>query len=63
MPGGLSSEYIGMRVLVDGSYEVWYSGDRGTPRTLVETPDWTVARQGFIGEVERLASWRGDWRR
>ena len=63
VPRGLSSEYIGVRALDDGSYEVWYSGDRGTPRTLVETPDWAVARQGFIDEVERLASGRGDWRR
>ncbi|MCF6376051.1 ADP-ribosylglycohydrolase family protein [Nocardioides KLBMP 9356] len=60
--GGRSSEYIGLRVLDDGSYRVWYSGDRGTPRTYVETPDWAVARQRFVDEVELLGASRGDWK-
>lgn len=60
--GHLSSEYIGLERTDARAYRVWYSGDRGTPRTLVETPDWSVARQRFVDEVERLGSLRGDWR-
>ena len=62
VPGIVSSEHVGLRVLDDGAYRVWYSGDRGTPSTYVETPDWTVARRRFVDEVERLGSSRGDWR-
>jgi len=60
VPGGLSSEYVGLRTL-DGTYRVWYLGDWGTERTYVETADWAVARSRFVEESVRLA--RGRWGR
>lgn len=45
VPGGLSSEYIGLRQLDDGSYRVWYLGDWGNERTFVETTEVSVARR------------------
>ena len=42
------------RALDDGTYRVWYSGDRGTPRTLVETEDWPVARSRFVAAAVSL---------
>ncbi|GAA5106709.1 hypothetical protein GCM10023339_03970 [Alloalcanivorax gelatiniphagus] len=48
VPGGLSSEYIGLDKRDDGTYRVWYLGDWGTQRTLVETGDWQVARSRFV---------------
>lgn len=59
VPGGLSSEYVGLRQRDDGSYRVWYLGDWGTERTFVETTDFSVARQRFVEEAVRLA--RGRW--
>lgn len=58
-PGDLSSEYIGMRRLDDGSYEVWYRGDWGTDKALIETTDFAAARDRFVDEAVRLA--RGRW--
>ena len=53
--GGLSSEYVGLELRDDDSYRVWYSGDRGTPRSLVETADWSVARARFVDEAVALS--------
>lgn len=55
VPSGLSSEYVGLEQRDDGSYRVWYSGDRGTPRSLVETADWQVARERFVEEAVALS--------
>jgi ADP-ribosyl-[dinitrogen reductase] hydrolase len=55
VPGGLSSEYVGLEKRDDGSYRVWYSGDRGTPRSFVETADWKVARARFVDEAVALS--------
>jgi ADP-ribosyl-[dinitrogen reductase] hydrolase len=55
VPHGLSSEYVGLEQHDDGSYRVWYSGDRGTPRTYVQTTDWPVARERFVEEAISLA--------
>lgn len=60
-PVDLSSEYVGLRRLDDGGYEVWSRGDWGTDKTLVETPDFAVARERFVEEAVRLA--RGRWGR
>ena len=58
VPRGLSSEYIGLERLDDGTYRVWYLGDRGTPRTLLETEDWPAARSLFVQEAVDLARGR-----
>lgn len=58
-PVDLSSEYIGMRRLDEGGYEVWYRGDWGTDKALVETTDFAVARERFVAEAVRLA--QGRW--
>ncbi|WP_216658529.1 ADP-ribosylglycohydrolase family protein [Nocardioides sp. zg-1230] len=58
VPSGLSSEYIGLEQLDDGTYRVWYLGDWGTQRSLVETGDWAVARARFVEESVRLAQGR-----
>ena len=55
----LSSEFIGLRRLDDGDYRVWYLGDRGTERTLLETTDFAAARTLFVDEAVTLA--RGRW--
>lgn len=55
----LSSEFTGLRRRDDGSYEVWYRGDWGADRTLLETTDFAAARQVFVDESVRLA--RGRW--
>jgi hypothetical protein len=60
-PVDLSSEYVGLRRRDDGSYEVWYRGDWGKDKTLVETPDFDVARQRFVDEAVTLAE--GRWGR
>ncbi|WP_254179952.1 ADP-ribosylglycohydrolase family protein [Nocardioides pinisoli] len=62
VPGGRSSELIGLRKDDDGTYEVWYVGDRGAHRTLLETSEWSAARPRFVEEVARLGESRGDWR-
>ena len=54
----LSSEYVGLRGLDDGSYEVWYRGDWGKDRTLLETTDFAVARERFVTEAVTLAKAR-----
>lgn len=60
VPGlALSSEFVGLRAHDDGSYEVWYRGDWGADRVLVETTDFAVARRVFVDESVRLA--RGRW--
>lgn len=63
VPSGLSSEYIGLRKDGDGAYAVWYLGDRGSRRTLLETDDWTLVRRRFVDEVTTLGEARGDWSR
>lgn len=59
VPHGLSSERIGLEKGDDGTYLVSYVGDRGTRRPLVETPDWSVARERFVDEAVTLA--KGRW--
>lgn len=60
VPGlALSSEYIGMRKRDEGGYEVWYRGDWGADRVLVESGDLDEARQVFVEEAVRLA--QGRW--
>lgn len=58
-PVDLSSEYVGLRRLDDGSYEVWYRGDWGKDKTLVESADFAVARERFVTEAVTLA--KGRW--
>ena len=59
VPGlSLSSEYIGMRKLDEGGYEVWYRGDWGTDKVLAETEDFDSAREVFVAESVRLAQGR-----
>lgn len=58
VPDGLSSEYVGLHKLDDDAYRVWYLGDWGTERTLVETADWPTARDCFVDESVRLARGR-----
>lgn len=60
-PVDLSSEYVGLRRLDDGSYEVWSRGDWGKDTTLVETADFAVARERFVSEALTLAE--GRWGR
>lgn len=55
----LSSERIHLAKADDGTYRVWYVGDRGAERTLAESTEWAVARQAFVDEAVRLA--RGRW--
>lgn len=60
VPGlSLSSEYVGMRKLDEGGYEVWYRGDWGVDKVLTETGDFAAAREVFVAESVRLA--RGRW--
>ena len=58
VPSGLSSEYIGLEQLDDGTYRVWYLGDWGQQRSLVESADWAVARARFVEESVTLAQGR-----
>lgn len=58
-PVDLSSEYVGIRRLDDGGYEVWYRGDWGKDKTLVETADFAVARERFVDEAVVLG--KGRW--
>ncbi|GAA1914132.1 hypothetical protein [Nocardioides hwasunensis] len=58
---GLSSERIGLERRDDATYRVWYVGDWGSERTLVETADWAQARARFVDEAVTLA--RGRWGR
>lgn len=58
-PGDLSSEYIGIRKFDEGGYEVWYRGDWGTDKILVERADFEAAREVFVAEAVRLA--QGRW--
>jgi hypothetical protein len=58
-PVDLSSEYIGIRKFDDGGYEVWYRGDWGTDKILVEKADFDAAREVFVEEAVRLA--QGRW--
>ncbi|SEB81937.1 hypothetical protein SAMN04489844_1126 [Nocardioides exalbidus] len=60
-PVDLSSEYVGIRRLDEGGYEVWYRGDWGKDRTLVETTDFAAARERFVAEAVTLA--KGRWGR
>jgi ADP-ribosylglycohydrolase len=55
VPHGRSSELIGLQPTAAGDYRVWYSGDRGTERTLVETADWALARARFVEEAVNLS--------
>lgn len=58
-PVDLSSEYIGLRRLDEGGYEVWYRGDWGSDKALIETTDFAAARERFVDEAVRLA--QGRW--
>lgn len=57
-PGLRSSEYIGIRDLPEGGYQVWYP-DNASVKVFIETDDFEAARAVFVDEAVRLAKGRG----
>jgi hypothetical protein len=58
-PGELrSSEYIGIREMPEGGYQVWYP-DNASTKVFIETDDFEAARAVFVDEAVHLAQGRG----